>query len=146
MPPIVNIAAYQFATLEGLPELRESFLVLANELQLRGTIMLSEEGINLVVAGSREAIDALVAHIRSLPGLEALETKESFSDYQPFRRMRVKIKKEIIAFGVEGIDPREHTAPRITASELKEWLDEGRPFTLLDTRNDFEVEIGRAHV
>ncbi|QDV09054.1 rhodanese superfamily protein [Planctomycetes bacterium Poly30] len=142
MSRIVNIAAYQFATLEGLPELRESFLVLSRDLQLRGTIMLSEEGINLVVAGSRESIDALVAHIRALPGLSDLETKESLSDAQPFRRMRVKIKREIIAFGVEGIDPRSHTAPRITATELKQWLDEGRPFTLLDTRNDFEVAAG----
>ncbi len=142
MSSIVNIAAYHFATLTDLPEQRESFLALSKRLGLRGTIMLSEEGINLVVAGTREAIDELLVAVRSLPGLEDIEVKESFSDTQPFDKMLVKIKREIIAFGVEGIDPRTYTAPRITAQELKAWLDEGRSFVLLDTRNNFEVEAG----
>lgn len=142
MSQIVNIAAYQFATLDQLPERRASLLALANDLDLRGTILLSEEGINLVLAGSRESTDAILAELRSIPGFESLEAKESYSETQPFGRMRIKLKKEIIAFGVEGIDPREYTAPRITAAELKKWLDEGRSFTLLDTRNNFEVRAG----
>ncbi|MFT7077807.1 MAG: putative sulfurtransferase [Planctomycetota bacterium] len=142
MPTIVNIAAYKFATLTGLPELRESLLARASELNLRGTILLSEEGINLVLAGAREAIDAILETIHAIPALAEFDVKESYSESQPFDRMRVKLKKEIIAFGVEGIDPRTHTAPRITAKELKAWLDEGRPVTLLDTRNHFEVEAG----
>ena len=142
MPSIVNIAAYKFAALDDLQGRKQFFLDLCGAHHLRGTVMLSEEGINLVVAGERDGIDALMAAVRAIPGLEEIEVKESFSEAQPFDRMRVKIKPEIIAFGVEGIDPREHTSPRITAQELKAWLDEGRRFTLLDTRNNFEVEAG----
>jgi len=74
--------------------------------------------------------------------LHDLAVKESFSREQPFNRMLVKIKREIIPFGVAGIDPRSYTSPRLSASELKRWIDEGRSFTLLDTRNDFEVHAG----
>ena len=142
MPSIVNIAAYKFAALDDLQGRRQFFLQLSAAHELRGTVMLSEEGINLVVAGERAGIDALLVAVRALAGFEQIDVKESFSDAQPFDRMLVKIKPEIIAFGVEGIDPREHTSPRITAQELKAWLDEGRAFTLLDTRNNFEVEVG----
>ena len=76
------------------------------------------------------------------PGLADLMPKESESDEQPFNRMLVKIKKEIIAFGVDGIDPATRTSPKLAAQELKQWLDEGRPVTLLDTRNDYEVKLG----
>ena len=68
--------------------------------------------------------------------------KESPSAEQPFNRMLVKIKKEIIAFGVAGIDPASRPTPKLSARELKQWLDEGRPVTLLDIRNDYEVRMG----
>jgi RluA family pseudouridine synthase len=74
--------------------------------------------------------------------MEGLEVKTSESDSQPFRRMLVRIKKEIISFGVEGIDPATRTSPKLTPRELKQWLDEGRPVTLLDTRNDYEIKLG----
>ena len=77
-----------------------------------------------------------------MPGLADLTAKVSESDHQPFNRMLVKIKKEIIAFGVEGIDPARRPAPRIAPRQLKQWLDEGRPLTLLDTRNRYEVKLG----
>jgi UPF0176 protein len=142
MSRYVNIAAYKFATLDRLAELRGELRTLCGEEELRGTILLSPEGINLFVAGAREGIDALLTRVREIPGLEEIDVKESYSDERPFRRMLVKIKQEIIAFGVEGIDPRNYTSRRIAASELKRWLDEGRPVTLLDTRNDFEVRAG----
>jgi UPF0176 protein len=142
MPSIVNIAAYQFADLTGLPELQLELRALCQQLQLRGTILLSKEGINIFVAGERDSVDSLLARIRTVPGLAGLEVKESFSDERPFSRMLVKIKREIIAFGIDTIDPKRHTSPRLTARELKRWLDEGRPVTLLDTRNDFEVRTG----
>ncbi len=142
MNSIVNIAAYKFVTMTGLPELRESLKELCQHEKLRGTILLSEEGINLFVAGERAGIDALLEKLRGMPQLADIPVKESFSDELPFNRMLVKIKKEIIAFGVDGIDPRQHTSPRLSAEELKQWLDEGRPVTLLDTRNRFEAAVG----
>ncbi len=142
MPDVVNIAAYRFVPLTGLPELRERLLRRCKSLGLRGTILLSTEGINLFLAGGREAIDALLADLQALPGLEDFAPKISYSDDQPFNRMLVRIKKEIIAFGVPGIDPARRTSPKLPPAELKRWLDEGRPVTLLDTRNDYEVQAG----
>ena len=139
---IVNISCYKFTPLQDLKELRERLMVLCKDWKLKGTILLSTEGINLFVAGERSMIDALVTELRSLPGLEDLQPKYSESADQPFRRMLVRIKKEIIAFGVEGIDPGKRTSPKLKPQELKQWLDEGRPITLLDTRNDYEVELG----
>lgn len=142
MPAVTNIAAYQFVELTELPALRERLLRKCKEWGLRGTILLSPEGINAFVAGGRAEIDALLAELRSLPGLEDFCPKVSVSEDQPFRRMLVKIKKEIIAFGVEGIAPGKRTSPKLAPRELKQWLDEGRPVTLLDTRNDYEVKVG----
>ncbi|HEY3664233.1 MAG TPA: rhodanese-like domain-containing protein, partial [Chthoniobacterales bacterium] len=109
---------------------------------MRGTILLSPEGINLFVAAERSACDRLLVRLRSLPGLEDLVVKVSESDHQPFNRMLVKIKKEIIAFGVDGIDPACCPAPRVEPRQLKQWLDEGRAITLLDTRNSYETRLG----
>ena len=142
MPVVTNISCYCFAPLENLKALRERLLRLCDDGQLKGTILLSTEGINLFVAGARESIDRLVAGIRSVEGLANLQPKYSESDAQPFTRMLVRIKKEIIAFGVEGIEPGRRTSPKLPAATLKQWLDEGRPLTLLDTRNDYEVKLG----
>jgi len=109
---------------------------------MRGTILLSPEGINLFVAAEKPATDQLLARLRGISGLADLTPKISESDHQPFNRMLVKIKKEIIAFGVPGVDPARHPAPRLLPRQLKQWLDEGRPVTLLDTRNTYEVKLG----
>lgn len=140
--PITNISTYKFAPMTGLKELRERLLRLCKSLDLKGTILLSTEGVNLFIAGPGEAVDTLVAELRALPGLEDLTPKVSLSDEQPFRRMLVRIKKEIIAFGVDGIDPARYTSPRLPPKELKKWLDEGREVLLFDTRNDYEVKMG----
>lgn len=142
MPTYTNLAAYQFAPLENLKPLRERLKALCLALNLKGTILLSTEGINLFVAGLRPEIDQLLATLREIPGLSEIPVKFSESDHQPFTRMLVKIKKEIIAFGVEGIDPVNNPAPKISPKLLNAWLAEGRPITLLDTRNDFEIELG----
>jgi len=139
---IVNVAAYLFTPLNRLPERREELRTLCRTRQLKGTILLAPEGINLFVAGSREGIDTLLAHLRSDPLMAKLETKESLSDRQPFRRLLVKLKKEIIAFGIESVAPASSTSKKLPAKQLKAWLDEGRQLTLLDTRNDYEVDIG----
>lgn len=140
--PVLNLSAYKFVPLDRLPERRDALREVCGRQRLKGTILLAEEGINLFVAGERAATDALFALLRSWPGLADLTPKESLSETQPFGRMLVKIKREIIAFGVEGIDPARAPAPRLAARTLKQWLDEGRAITLLDTRNNYEVRAG----
>ncbi|MDB6072151.1 MAG: pseudouridine synthase, RluA family, partial [Verrucomicrobiales bacterium] len=141
-PAVTNIAAYQFAALTGLKEWRAELLQLCRAEGLKGTILLSTEGINLFMAGEAGGVEKLLEELRRRPGLETLAAKYSESRHQPFTRLLVRIKKEIIAFGVEGIDPARRTPPKLSARELKQWLDEGRPVTLLDTRNDYEVKLG----
>jgi UPF0176 protein len=142
MQKFSNIAAYKFAPLNDLRSVRARLTALCKSWDLKGTILVSTEGINLFVAGAPEKIDLLLSELRSIPGLEKLEVKVSESDHQPFNRMLVRVKKEIIAFGVEGINPGVRTSPKLQAKTLKQWLDEGRPVTLLDTRNDYEVKLG----
>jgi RluA family pseudouridine synthase len=139
---VTNLAAYRFVELSGLKGLREELLALCKEAGLKGTILLSVEGINLFVAGSAEGISRLMSRLREIPGLGDFEGKVSESEDQPFRRMLVRIKREIISFGVEGVEPGKRTSPKLSAKELKRWLDEGRKITLLDTRNDYEVKLG----
>ena len=142
MAAITNISTYKFARLSDLKPLRERLIAQCQTWGLKGTILLSTEGINLFVAGSAEMIELLMAELHAVPGLEGLTPKVSLSDDQPFNRMLVRIKKEIISFGVEGIDPASYTSKKIPPRQLKQWLDEGRPLTLLDTRNDYEVKLG----
>ena len=142
MSAVTNISTYRFAELTGLKDLRESLINDCKAWELKGTILLSTEGINLFVAGAAESINLLLGKLRIIPGLEGLEPKVSISDKQPFNRMLVRLKKEIISFGMESIRPANYTSPKISAAELKRWLDEGRPVTLLDTRNDYEVKLG----
>jgi UPF0176 protein len=142
VPAVINISAYKFAPLDELPALKQTLLQAATALRLKGTVLISPEGINVFVAGRETDVDAFVETLRRVPGLEDLAPKKSKSTLQPFGRMRVKIKKEIIAFGVPGIDPARRPAPKLPARTLKQWLDEGRPLVLLDTRNTYEIERG----
>lgn len=142
MPSIINISSYKFAQLRELKPKREQLLSRCRELELKGTILLSEEGINLFLAGKPESIDAILREIREIPGLEQLTAKFSESDHQPFSRMLVKIKKEIIAFGVSDLKYEEFNHQKLAPKELKKWFDEGRDFLLLDTRNDYEIKLG----
>jgi RluA family pseudouridine synthase len=114
---------------------------LCQQLALRGTILLAEEGINLFVAGTPDSIAALVDTLQGDPEIGPLEIKESITTYQPFNRMLVKIKREIISFGVP-VAAGEPAGDKLPAAELCRWLDQGRDVMLLDTRNQFEVEVG----
>lgn len=139
---IVNIAGYRFVELANLEQRRNELRDVVQRCDLRGTILLSPEGINLFLAGLRLRIDEFLTELRSDPLLQNFEVKESISDYQPFNRMLIKIKSEIISFGIEGVGPLTGSSPKLPASELQKWLDEGRPVHLLDTRNNYEVEVG----
>jgi predicted sulfurtransferase len=111
--------------LQDLEELRERLIALCRCEHLKGTILLGAEGINLFVAGSAVGIEHLLGELRALPGLEDLTPKFSLSETQPFSRMLVRIKKEIIAFGVDGIHPARHTSPKLPAATFKQWLERG---------------------
>lgn len=148
---IVNLAAYQFATIENTAEWRPLVTERCNALGLRGTILLAPEGINLFVAGTTEAAAAFIDYIRHDPLFEGkfanLQFKESLSEKQPFRRMLVKLKREIITMKKPAIRPELGRAPFVDAPTLKTWLDRGhddagRPVVMLDTRNAFEVDVG----
>lgn len=138
----VNIAAYKFFRWDNLEPRRDELKSLCKQLALRGTILISGEGINLFLAGARESIDPFLSHLRSIPELVDIPVKESLTDYQPFNRMLVRIKREIIPVGLDGIQPIPDASPKISPELLKQWLDEKRPVALLDTRNVYEVELG----
>lgn len=138
----INLAGYKFVRLERLPELKSGFKERCGELGLKGTILLSPEGINLFVSGSKPEVISFKAFVHADSRLAGLRFKESVSSYQPFKRMLVRIKREIITLRVPGLDLAAQRAPAVTPAELKRWLDEGREVVLLDTRNAFEVETG----
>jgi UPF0176 protein len=148
---IVNLAAYRFVTLNAIQAWRPLVAERCAALGLRGTILLAPEGINLFVAGTREAADAFIDYIRHDALFEgkfsSLAFKESPSPAQPFRRMLVKLKREIITMKKPAIQPELGRAPAVDAATLKRWLDSGhddagRPVVMLDTRNAFEVDVG----
>lgn len=144
---ILNIAAYRFVEIDNLDERRAALRDICAKLALKGTILLSEEGINLFLAGIESNIRQFMQYLYESPlfmPLEIIKTKfkESWSDAQPFNRMLVKLKKEIIPLGKPNIKPHEHTAPALPPEALKQWLDDGKDFILLDTRNNYEVRLG----
>jgi UPF0176 protein len=144
---VLNVSAYKFVSLPDAAALREPLLARAKSLELKGTILLAEEGINLFLAGAPESVNDLLAHLRSDPRLADLRAKESWSDEVPFGRMLVKHKREIIRMNHPAIQPTTGRAPALDATTLKRWLDQGhddvgRPVVTLDTRNAFEVDYG----
>lgn len=143
----VNIAAYKFVTFHDTAEQRPRFQAVCNELGLKGTILLTPEGINLFLAGTRAAIDAFLNWLRSDARFADIEVKESLSDEQPFKRMLVKLKREIITMKHPLIQPEKGRAPAVAPATLKRWLDQGhdddgKPVVMVDTRNAFEVDVG----
>ena len=140
----VNVSVYKFIDLDSstLVSLRQKFLDESKRLNLKGTILLAPEGINCFVAGPAEAIVVFKNCLIESLGTAELPFKDSLSDHQPFTRMLVKIKKEIITMGNLDVKPAQFTGKRITPNELKAWLDEGRELVILDTRNDYEVKLG----
>jgi UPF0176 protein len=147
MTSVVNIAAYKFVSLDCLPELRLRLLDEAAQAALKGTILLAEEGINLFLAGSAEGIDGFLRFLRADARFADLEVKFSRSGAVPFRKLLVKVKREIIRMDHPAIRPEAGRAPGVDAQTLARWLeqgvdDAGRPVVMLDTRNAFEVDEG----
>jgi UPF0176 protein len=144
---VVNISCYKFVGLDDREALRADLKARCDALGLKGTLLLAPEGINVFLAGTREAIDAIVAHLHADPRFADLAPKESLSAEPPFRKMRVRLKKEIITMKMPLVRPEAGRAPAVAAATLRRWLDrgcddEGRPVVMLDTRNDYEVAAG----
>jgi UPF0176 protein len=145
---VLNVSAYKFVVLQGLPALRDALAHQAAAAALRGTILLAGEGINLFLAGAPPAVRGFLQQLREDPRLADLQARESWSDSVPFRRLRVKVKREIIRMNQPAIQPARGRAPVVDAATLARWLDAGRddagrPVVMLDTRNAFEVDHGR---
>ena len=147
MNKVLNVSAYRFVPLPDAPAWRERLLALGQALGVKGTVLLAEEGINLFLAGSEEAVRGFLAELRADARFSDLQAKESWSETVPFQRLKVKVKREIIRMNHPAIRPAAGRAPAVDAATLKRWLDqghddEGRPVVTLDTRNAFEVDYG----
>ena len=138
---IVVAALYKFVTLDDYVQLREPLLQTLLAHDVRGTLLLAEEGINGTVSGSREGIDAVLAWLRADARLVDIDHKESYCAEQPFYRTKVKLKKEIVTLGVPGVDPNRRVG---TYVEPRDWnaLVDDPEVLVIDTRNDYEVGIG----
>ena len=139
---VVNIAGYRFIDLDDRDELREPFLKRCEDLNLKGTILLSPNGINFSLSGSQESIDGYLEFLESDERFIGIPLKVTYNDYQPFRRMLVRLKKEIISLGMDDIRPSEFTGPNIKPAQFQEILDKEEEVIVLDTRNDYEVRVG----
>ncbi|MFT7773515.1 sulfurtransferase [Roseateles sp.] len=145
---ILNISCYLFVSLTDTAALRERLHARAQALALRGTVLIAEEGINLFLAGPATAVNAWVDELRADPRFAALAPKESWSEGQPFQRLKVKVKAEIIRMNRPAIRPDQAPrAPALAPAVLARWLDQGhddagREVVMLDTRNGFEVDHG----
>lgn len=141
---ILNIAGYKFIKLADLPELGEQLHGLCADLGLMGTILLSPEGVNMSLAGTEDNVKQYLAVIGGDVRFADMSFHQTYSTEIPFRFLRVKQKKEIITMRQCDVAPVEGVgrAPDMAPETLKQWLDEKRDFTLLDTRNDFEYRFG----
>ena len=137
----VVCALYKFVALPNFEAIRQPLLNVMEQHEVKGTLLLASEGINGTVASSQAGIEALLAWLDNQPGLDRIVTKLSFDDEMPFYRTKVKLKKEIVTMGVEGIDPRKVVG---TYVKPKDWnaLISDPDVLLVDTRNDYEVQIG----
>ena len=137
----VVCALYKFVTLPNFESLRQPLLTVMEENEVRGTLLLAAEGINGTVSAKRAGIDALLAWLDKQPNLDNIVSKESFDDECPFYRTKVKLKKEIVTMGIDGVDPLKVVGSYI---KPKDWnaLISDPEVILIDTRNDYEIEIG----
>ena len=134
-------ALYHFTRFSDHVALRDPLLDLCRNQSVKGTLLLAAEGINGTIAGPRSGIDAVLAHIKALPGCADLEWKEATSDYPPFGKMKVRLKKEIVTMGQPDVDPRARVGHYV---DPKDWNDliRAEDVAVIDTRNSYEVDIG----
>jgi len=141
----LNIAGYKFVVLDDRDALRQPFKAQCDELGLKGTILLSHEGINIFVAGPEQSIATFRAYLSNDERFADIDFKESYSEHQPFNRMNVRLKNEIISVGLPNFDRVESMDGRILPKDLHEKLLNGDEVVLLDTRNTYETRLGTFH-
>jgi UPF0176 protein len=134
-------ALYKFARLPDFEALRAPLHDLMSENEVRGTLLLAAEGVNGTIAGPRQGVDRVLAWLRADPRLQSLEAKESQADENPFYRTKVKLKKEIVTMGVEDIDPNHIVGTYVKPGDWNRLISDP-DVILVDTRNDYEVQIG----
>lgn len=139
---ISNITGYKFIPITDRKSLQEKILKHSNKLSLKGTVLISEKGLNFSIAGENEAIQDFIKFLRSDKRFSEIDIKTTYNEYQPFRKMLVRIKKEIISMGIDEIDPSTFTGEKITPKELQDKLNNNEDIVLLDTRNEYEVRLG----
>ena len=140
---VVNIAGYKFEPLVDPVDLVSLYQQKCDELELKGTMLISKNGINFSLAGTQQATDTIIAFLEEDNRFLNIPLKVTYSETQPFRRMKVRLKKEIISLGRKDINPRELTGERISPQDLKNLLDNKEDVLVLDTRNEYETRVGK---
>ncbi|MEQ8289963.1 MAG: rhodanese-related sulfurtransferase [Gammaproteobacteria bacterium] len=138
---VVIAALYKFVELTDYVELQPRYLQFCQQHEIKGTLLLADEGINGTVAGSRASIDALLEYLRSDSRLADIEHKESYADEAPFLRTKVKLKKEIVALGQPGVSPCKRAGTRVEPEDWNQVISDPE-VVLIDTRNHYEYQIG----
>ena len=141
MSGVVVAALYRFVALDNYREMREPLLDECLAAEVKGTLLLASEGINGTIAGTRKGIDRVLGYLKGDPRLAQLDHKESFDESMPFYRMKVKLKREIVTMGVEGIDPNLVVGTYVKAQDWDQLVNDP-DVLLIDTRNDYECSIG----
>ncbi len=138
---VVVAALYKFVSIPTFRDWREPIRELCTRHHIKGTLLLAAEGINGTIAGERDDMDRFLVALRALPGLADLEHKESFHEKNPFYRLKVKLKKEIVTLGVEGVDPNQQVGTYVDPADWNALISDPN-VVVLDTRNDYEYAIG----
>ena len=141
MSKCVVAAMYKFVTIDEPEQFRDALFSFMNENEIRGTVLVANEGINGTISGSRAHVDALLKYLRTDPRFADLDHKESYTDDCPFLRTKVRLKKEIVTLGVEGVDPNRVVGTYVDPKEWNELIAR-EDVVLVDTRNDYEYQIG----
>ncbi len=140
---VVNITGYKFVPLDDVVKLVSLYQQKCDGLLLKGTMLISNNGINFSLAGTQKATDSIIAFLEKDKRFLNIKIKTTYSEKQPFRRMKVRLKKEIISLGLKDINPRELTGEKISPKNLKILLDEKEEVIVLDTRNEYETRVGK---
>ncbi|MEO1290446.1 MAG: rhodanese-related sulfurtransferase [Chloroflexota bacterium] len=140
-PDIVIVAFYKFVHLPDFRALKQPLLDLCKSHGVYGTILLAEEGINSTIASTREGIDTVLESLQDDPRFEPLTVKESYADFIPFQKMKVRLKQEIVRLKVDGVDPNKTVGTYVEPDEWNQLISDP-DVVVIDTRNDYEVKIG----